>query len=84
MIIQNFKIKGIGSKLIGVAKKRANELGVRAITLETQTSNYPAIQFYLKHGFEFVGFNTISYTNEDVQNNEVRIEMACILEKSST
>ena len=40
-----FKNKGIGSKLIEVAKKRANELGVRSITLETQTSNYPPSNF---------------------------------------
>lgn len=77
------KNNGIGSSLMEVAKKRATEIGVRSITLETQTSNYPAVQFYLKHGFELVGFNTISYTNEDAQNNEVRIEMAYTLEKSS-
>lgn len=75
-----FKGYGIGRSLIEVAKKRATELGVRAITLETQTSNYPAVQFYLKNGFELVGFNTISYTNEDVNNKEVRIEMANIIE----
>lgn len=74
-----FKKNGIGRSLIEVAKKRAIELGVRAITLETQTSNYPAVQFYLKNGFELVGFNTISYTNEDVNNKEVRIEMAYMI-----
>jgi ribosomal protein S18 acetylase RimI-like enzyme len=75
-----FKKNGIGSILIEVAKKRATELGVRAIYLETQTSNYPAIQFYLKNGFEFIGFNSISYSNEDVEKNEVRIEMGFLLE----
>ncbi|WP_339252712.1 GNAT family N-acetyltransferase [Sporosarcina sp. FSL W8-0480] len=70
-----FKKKGIGRSLLDVAKKRATELGVRSIMLETQTSNYPAIQFYLKNGFELIGFNTISYSNEDVKKNEVRIEM---------
>ncbi|MEO4052994.1 GNAT family N-acetyltransferase [Solibacillus sp. CAU 1738] len=77
------KKNGIGRSLIEVAKKRATELGVRSITLETQTSNYPAVQFYLKNGFELVGFNTISYTNEDVNNNEVRIEMAYLIETST-
>ena len=72
---RRFKKKGIGRSLIEVAKKRAIELGVRAINLETQTSNYPAIQFYLKNGFELIGFNSISYSNEDVKKNEVRIEM---------
>lgn len=75
-----FKKNGIGRSLIEVAKKRAIELGVRAITLETQTSNYPAIQFYLKNGFELIGFNLLSYSNEDVKKNEVRIEMGYLLE----
>ncbi|WP_223702196.1 GNAT family N-acetyltransferase [Sutcliffiella deserti] len=74
-----FKKNGIGSSLIEVAKKRAIELSVRAITLETQTSNYPAIQFYKKNGFELIGFNNISYSNEDVKKNEVRIEMGYTL-----
>nr|WP_225650338.1 GNAT family N-acetyltransferase [Mesobacillus subterraneus] len=74
-----FKKKGIGRSLIEVAKKRAAELGVRAINLETQTSNYPAIQFYMKSGFDLIGFNTISYSNEDVVKKEVRIEMGYIL-----
>lgn len=52
-----FKRKGIGSTLIEIAKKRARELEVRMITLETQTSNYPAIKFYLKNGFHLIGFN---------------------------
>ena len=77
------KNKGIGRTLIEIAKKRAMGLGIRAITLETQTSNYPAIQFYLKNGFELVGFNKISYTNQDVRNKEVRIEMALLLEGSA-
>ena len=60
-------------------KQRAHEINVRAIVLETQTSNVPAIQFYLKNGFALVGLNTISYSNEDIKNKEVRIEMAYIL-----
>jgi len=78
-VYEQFKRLGIGSKLITFAKERAHELDVRAITLETQTSNYPAIQFYLKHGFQLVGFNTISYSNEDVKNGEVRLEMAYVM-----
>ena len=75
-VYESFKRLGIGSKLIDYVKERAKVLDVRAITLETQTSNYPAVQFYLKHGFQVVGFNTISYSNEDVEKGEVRLEMA--------
>lgn len=76
---RTFKKQGIGSQLMERVKKRATELGARAVTLETQSSNYPAIQFYLKNGFELIGFNTISYSNTDVQNKEVRIEMGFIV-----
>ncbi|KGR79437.1 GNAT family N-acetyltransferase [Ureibacillus manganicus] len=75
----DFKNSGIGTRLIEQAKSRAIELGVRLIALETQTSNFPAIQFYLKNGFEVIGFNTMSYTNDDVKNKEVRLEMAYIV-----
>lgn len=75
-----YKKMGIGTRLIDLAKTRATKLDVRAITLETQTSNYPAIQFYMKNGFKLVGFNSISYSNEDVKKNEVRLEMGYILE----
>ena len=78
-IDKRFKRKGIGSALITVAQKRAREMGVRMIVLETQTSNYPAIQFYLKEGFQMIGFNINSYSNEDVKNNEVRLEMGYII-----
>lgn len=78
-VYEPFKRLGIGSKLITFAKERAHELDVRAVTLETQTSNYPAVQFYLKHGFQLVGFNTISYSNKDVEKGEVRLEMAYIM-----
>ena len=74
-IDKRFKRKGIGSALVAIAQKRAREMGVRMIVLETQTSNYPAIQFYLKEGFQMIGLNLNSYSNEDVKNNEVRLEM---------
>ena len=76
---ESFKRLGIGSKLMEFVKDRAQVLDVRAITLETQTSNYPAVQFYLKSDFQLVGFNTISYSNEDVEKGEVRLEMAYII-----
>jgi ribosomal protein S18 acetylase RimI-like enzyme len=52
----------------------AKTLNARAMVLEVQSCNDPAINFYEKHGLHFVGLNTIAYTNEDVQNKEVRLE----------
>ena len=78
-VYERFKKLGIGTELIVYVKELAKKLGVRAITLETQTSNYPAVQFYLKHDFQLVGFNTISYSNADVEKGEVRLEMAYVM-----
>jgi ribosomal protein S18 acetylase RimI-like enzyme len=78
---QSQQNKGIGSKLMTLVKTRANKIGVRAIVLETQTSNYPAIQFYKKHGFNLIGCDLISYSNNDVEKKEVRIEMGFSLKK---
>lgn len=77
---KQFKRKGIGRALFEIVKKRAHELGVRMITLETQTSNYPAIQFYLKNGFQLIGLNLYSYSNDDIRKKEVRIEMGYLIE----
>ena len=51
-------------------QKRARELGVRMIVLETQSSNFPAIQFYLKNGFQLIGLNVNSYSNEDIKKRK--------------
>jgi ribosomal protein S18 acetylase RimI-like enzyme len=77
---KSMQAQGIGSWLIDFAKNRGKELGVRAIVLETQTSNFPAIQFYRKHGFKLTGCDCLSYTNHDIEKKEVRIEMGYILE----
>lgn len=78
-IHQTEQNKGIGSKLLAIVKKQATKIGVRAIVLETQTSNYPAIQFYKKHGFNLMGRELFSYSNNDVEKKEVRIEMGLVL-----
>ncbi|MCG7319989.1 GNAT family N-acetyltransferase [Brevibacillus laterosporus] len=73
---EDCKRQGIGRKLIHFACRRAKELNSRMITLETQTSNFPAIQFYLACGFTFIGINVMSYSNQDIEKKEVRIELA--------
>lgn len=45
------------------------------IVLETQSCNENAIAFYKKHGFEIIGFDLFSYTNDDPIRHEIRIEM---------
>lgn len=71
--------KGIGSQLMAFVKRRAKQLNARAIVLETQTSNYRAIQFYKKHGFNLTGLDAISYSNHDLEKKEVRMEMGFVI-----
>lgn len=66
---------GIGTKLMKTILETAKETAARMVVLETQTCNEKAISFYQKHGFDIIGFDLYSYSNEDVKNCEVRIEM---------
>jgi ribosomal protein S18 acetylase RimI-like enzyme len=73
---EKFMRQGVGAELMDSAKARAKSLGARRIILETQTSNSKAIAFYLSQGFELVGMDITSYTNDDTAKKEVRLEMA--------
>lgn len=70
---------GIGTKLIEVILQEAKESGARMVVLETQTCNENAIAFYKKNGFDIIGFDLYSYSNNDPERNEIRIEMGRIL-----
>ena len=66
---------GVGTKLINIMLEVAKSFKARMVVLETQSCNEPAIAFYKKHGFEIIGFDLYSYSNDDLDNHEVRIEM---------
>lgn len=67
--------RGIGSALIKTILREAESAKVRMAVLETQTCNENAIAFYRRNGFEIIGFDLYSYSNDDPEKNEVRIEM---------
>ena len=74
LVKEEFRGRGIGTLLMKHAAKLAKEKGARMLVLETQTCNVPAINFYLKHGFNLIGFDTAAYSNEDIEKKEVRLE----------
>ncbi|MFX0063294.1 MAG: GNAT family N-acetyltransferase [Candidatus Hermodarchaeota archaeon] len=78
-VMAKYQRKGIGTQLMNFAKERAKTWGCRALVVECQSSNYPAIQFYLKNGLDLTGFDLLSYSNEDVKKCEVRLEMTIII-----
>lgn len=72
---KRYRGQGYGKYLFNHIEEVARKLGARAMILEVQSCNDQAIDFYSQHGFHFVGLNTMEYTNNDIQNKEVRLEM---------
>ena len=70
-----YRRNGYGRRLMDKAKALMAEKNLRAIVLETQSCNVPAITFYLCQGFRLGGFDTTAYRNDDVERKEVRVEM---------
>lgn len=65
LIDEKHRRQGIGISLIKSAIKEARRLNCRVIELETQNTNYPAIQFYRRMGFNITGLNTRLYENAE-------------------
>ena len=61
-------------------KDIAKEREYRIIVLEAQNYNVPAIDFYLSQGFKFCGGNVYFYSNEDIEDDEVMLEMAYLVD----
>ena len=74
LVKEGFRRKGIGTVLVDYAVKLSKRRGARMLVVETQSCNVPAVSFYLKHGFELVGFDVAAYSNEDMKRKEVRLE----------
>ncbi len=73
--------KGIGTRLMDLAKEKAREQGRRAVILETQSCNVRAIAFYRSQGFELIGFDSCCYTNRDIERHEIRFDFGFYLDK---
>ncbi len=78
LVVPEKRGQGIGRKLVDLAINIAEKEDYRLITLETQTCNIPAIEFYKKCGFKFAGTNLHFYSNDDISENEVMIEMVML------
>lgn len=67
--------KGIGKMLLEKILEDAKASKARMVVLETQSYNHNAISFYKRNGFDIIGFDLYAYSNEDLKNHNVRIEM---------
>ncbi|MCY1009383.1 GNAT family N-acetyltransferase [Nannocystis pusilla] len=65
--------RGLGRALLTAALDFAHRERVRCVTLETQTSNVPAIRFYQRMGFRFCGIHTALYDPAAAAPEEVAV-----------
>ncbi|MBT3982154.1 MAG: GNAT family N-acetyltransferase [Bacteriovoracaceae bacterium] len=79
LVHPEFRGKQIGTQMMNHAKKEALDFGARMIVLETQSCNIPAINFYLKHGFQLIGHDSSHYSNDDAADGEIRLEFGWFL-----
>lgn len=80
LVHPEFRGKKFGSQMIDRALEEAKGRGARMVVLETQSCNGPAIDFYLKNGFDLIGFDSLHYSNKDVAKGEIRVELGRILD----
>lgn len=82
-ILDEYRGFGIGEALLSyMIEYVKNKKEYRGIILETQTCNYVAISLYKKLGFKLCRIDTHEYSNHDVENKEVRIDLLLELEKN--
>ncbi len=75
MIQPEYQRNGYGTLLMKFLETKARKLKSRALVLECQNTNHKAINFYLKNGFNLIGFDLEAYTQEQGGGIEVRLEM---------
>lgn len=75
LVFEEYRKSQIGTTLMEYILSFAHELNARMVVLETQSCNLPAIDFYTKNGFKIIGFDTHSYSNCDMKDHHIRIEM---------
>lgn len=75
---EEFRRKGLATLLMNYIKNIAKNHNNRAIILETQTSNVPALDFYYSQDFVFDGIERTCYHNDDIKRKEVRLELVYI------
>lgn len=66
IVESSHRLRGVGKMLLKGARQWALEQNLRRLIVETQTKNYPAIQFLQKRGMVFCGYNDLYYPNQDI------------------
>lgn len=80
LVDRNYRRRGLGRMLIERAVAWGSERKLRALCLETQSNNLPAIRFYRRMGFYLSGVRADLYTNHDLERGEVALFFSYPLE----
>lgn len=62
-VFEKFRGRGIASRLLTTALNHARQAGCRTAYLEVRSANIPALQLYLKAGFQEIGRRPAYYQN---------------------
>ncbi len=68
-----YRGQGVGTRLLDAMDFFAQSVQARCLWLETQNTNYPAIQFYRRSGFAFCGFDTSLYDPATLGKDEIAL-----------
>jgi len=74
-VSEKYQGKGIGKDMISKLLEISREKSARILGLETQSTNYPAIQFYKKCGFTISGVDFAKYPQRKNDLEQVAILM---------
>lgn len=71
LVDEEYRRRGIGTKLMRSAEAFALEKHCRAVSVEIQATNWPALSFYLGLDFEVRGVDDHFYTTHDLARHKV-------------
>ncbi len=74
-VAADYRRRGIGRGLLASVEDAARSSGLRGVSIETQSSNVPAIDFYRACGYDIGAIDSSFYSNDDVARGEVNVFM---------
>ncbi|NMC30190.1 MAG: GNAT family N-acetyltransferase [Pelolinea sp.] len=66
VVHERWRRQGVATTLVKAIAAWSEERGLKRMTLEMSSKNYPAICMAKKLGFEFCGYNDYYYENNDI------------------
>jgi len=73
LLDEEYRRRGIGTVLMHKAEQFAVQNRCRAMSVEAQATNWPALSFYTEMGFRICGVDDHFYTNRDLERKEVAL-----------